>query len=210
MGAGERVDAGQRADAEAADLIREIDREAEEQKQRILAEARDRARDILAAADAEIAAETARAEALMEKHARIDAERLLGDVKLVEAAERQRMRRQVYDDAVAEARRRILELARGPAWKSALRALLAEALSGVGGDAEAKVSVSAGDRAAAAALLRELGRTCEIETVDADPGTVVVTKEGGRRRINNSIGVRLERAAESQEAVIAARLFGEG
>lgn len=203
------MSSAERGDAEAADLIREIDREAEEQRQKILAEARDRAREILAAADAEIAADTERAEALMEKRARIDAERLLGEVTLEAAAARLRMRRQMYDQAVAQARKSITDLARGPRWKDALGALLAEALSAAGADAAAKAAVTAPDRAIAAALLKELGKSCVVETVDGDPGTVVVMAGDGRRRIDNSLGVRLDQAAESREAAIAARLFAE-
>jgi len=203
------VSGADRADAEAADLIHEIGREAEEQRQKILAEARERAREIIAAADAEIAAETARAEALMEKRARIDAERLLGEVTLEGAAARLRVRRQAYDEAVAQARKRIRDLARGPQWKGALRALLTEALQGIRAEAPAKVAVTAADQAAAAALLKELGKTGTVETVDGEPGTVVVAVHEGRRRIDNSLGVRLDQAAESREAAIAARLFGE-
>jgi len=145
----------------------------------------------------------------MEKRARIDAERLLGEVTLEGAAARLRVRRQAYDEAVAQARKRIRDLARGPQWKGALRALLTEALQGIAAEAPAKVAVTAADQAAAAALLKELGKTGTGEPVAGEPGTVVVAVHEGRRRIDNSLGVRLDQAAESREAAIAARLFGE-
>lgn len=203
------IDPAARPETDAAALIVEIGKEAEAQKAQILAEARERARAVLEAADAKIAAATADAERSMEKRARIDADRLLGDVHLAAAAERLRARREAFQEAVTAAGERIQAKVRssGAASRDALRALLEEALSKVPG--EACVRVSSAEREACVHELEALGRPCEIETANTEPGTVIVTSKDGRRRVDNSLGVRLERAARSQEELIAARLFGE-
>ncbi len=210
-GAGPATPKAPRPDADAAALIVEIGKEAEAQKAQILAEARERARALLEAADAKIAAATADAERSMEKRARIDADRLLGDVQLAAAAERLRARKDAYQKVVAAAGERIKELARDAGAASgardALRALLAEALAKAPG--EARVRVASSNREACEQALKALGRICEIETEDAEPGTVIVTSKDGRRTVDNSLGVRLERASQSKEAQIAALLFGE-
>jgi V/A-type H+-transporting ATPase subunit E len=193
------------ADSDAAALLGEIGREAEQEKEKILAEARERAGALLAAADARLAAVTSEAERRMEKQARVDADRLSGQAMMEAAGERLRARREVYGKAVASARQRIDAQARGPSGRAAVRALVSEALQKVPG--EARILVSAHDRETCAQLLRETGRNCRIEAADVGPGTVVVEAADGRRSADNSLGARLERAAESMEAVIAGRLF---
>lgn len=193
-------------DAEAVDLVAEIDREAEAEKTRILEEARAKAAEILAAAEARIQAAAEDADLLTEKRARADEDRLHGDARMDALAERLRGLRQVYQLVFETARQRIDSLVRSPEYARAMRALIQEALAMV--PEAASISVAPEDEEMCRRILGELGATCQIKTGDLDHGSILVASADGKVTVDNSLTVRLATAETLLETRIARCLDG--
>jgi len=193
-------------DIGAAALIATIDREAETEKERILGEARATAGQIEAESEARTAAATAEATRIMEKAARMDEERLLGQVRLETEAEEVRGMRGLHQRVFDLASRRIAELARSPGYPHAVRALVRQALQEL--KAPGSALTSRGDAAVCREALKEAGLSCDVVDTEPSPGTVILRSAGGVVTVDNSLSVRLAMARQTMESRIARCLNG--
>jgi len=193
-------------DAEAVDLVAEIDREAEAEKRKILEEARGKAAEILAAAAARIRAAAENESHLTEKRARVNEDRLLGQARMESLGERLRGLRREYQLVFEMAQQQIELLVRSPRYPDAMRALIREALGVV--SQAASVCVAQADEEMCRGILRELGTVCEVKTEDLAPGSVIVASADGKVRIDNSLRVRLAAAETLLETRITRCLDG--
>ncbi len=191
---------------EAAALVAEIDREAEAEKERILSEARDKASRILAEADAGIARSREEASRLAEKRARVDEDRLFGQVRLEAQAQRLRGLRRAYERAFAMARERIDKLVRSPGYRDTLRTLVREALEQT--PQAALVTVAREDVKICSEVVRESGAECEVAGAELPPGSVVVSSADGKVKVDNSLAARLAAAEGAMETRITRCLNG--
>ncbi len=195
-----------RIDAEAAALVAEIDREAEAEKELILTTAKEKAREILAAADARISAATEEASRLLEKTARVDEERLLGQARLSAEAERVRGLRQTYDEVFEIAQERIDALAGSPRYAEVMKALIGESLRML--PKAARMIVARGDEKLCRDTARALGVDCEVTAAELPRGSVVASTADGKVTADNSLGTRLLMARGAMETQIARCLDG--
>lgn len=191
---------------EAAELVAEIDREAEKEKERILSEARGKARRILEEAEARIQSATEEASRAMEKQARVDEDRLVGEVRLAAQAERLEGLRRVYQEAFAIARRRIDERVGSAGYRQALQALISEALQKL--PHAAVLTVALQDVHMSREAVRGAAGGCEVAGAELPPGSVIVSSADGKVRVDNSIGVRLAMAEATLETQITRCLNG--
>ena len=191
---------------EAAELVAEIDREAEAEKERILSEARDKARRVLEEAQARIQAATEEATRVMQKQARVDEDRLIGEVRLAAQAEKLDGLRRVYREAFAVARKRINDLARSPGYRQALQALVSEALEL--SPQAAVVTVAHQDAALGGEAVRGAAPGCKVVGADVPPGTVIVSTADGKVTVDNSLGTRLATAEAVLETQVTRCLNG--
>ncbi|HVP18073.1 MAG TPA: V-type ATP synthase subunit E [Spirochaetia bacterium] len=191
---------------EAAALVAEIDREAEAEKERILSEARDKARQILADADARIRSATEEASRVMQKQARVDEDRLQGEVRLEAQAERLQDLRRAYGNAFAIARERIEALTWSPRYAEALRTLISEALEK--SPQAAVLTVANRDVETCREALKELAPGCRLIGAELPPGSVIVSSGDGKVTVDNSLDVRLAMAEAALETQITRCLNG--
>jgi len=193
-------------DADAAPLVAEIDREAEAQRQQILREARDKAAEIAAASDARIRAAREEARRLTQKRARVDEDRLLGQARLDAQAERQLGLRRIYHRVFAQAREHLSGLAASSRYPAALKALVKEALSVI--PHASLLTVAAGDADLCRRILRELGKSCQVEGQKLPAGSVIASTADGNVRVDNSLEIRLAAAEAAMEPQVTRCLNG--
>ena len=167
---------------EPRQLFSAIEERAGEERARIRAEAETRARVTLEEADAEIRRFKAEAVRGLERELASEAQRLVGEARMKARGEGLQVKRRLLEDAFARARAEIERLCATPAARAALEMLSAEAAAAV-------------------------GEPCTVE-VDAGKGSVVAASSDGRRRADNSLLSRLDRAQAACEAEVAGLLFG--
>jgi vacuolar-type H+-ATPase subunit E/Vma4 len=167
---------------EPEQLFSVIEERAAEERARIRAEAETRARMTLEEADAEI--QRLKAEALrgLERELASEAQRLVGEARMKARGEGLQMKRRLLEDAFARARVQIERLRDSPDVAAAVEILSAEATAAV-------------------------GEPCTVE-VDGKKGSVVASSSDGRRRADNGLFSRLDRAQAAYEAEVAGLLFG--
>jgi vacuolar-type H+-ATPase subunit E/Vma4 len=174
----------------------EIDARAEQQLQ----QARERAEE-------EIRRVELRAE--REWQGRIEGERetLLGRNRLEERRARLAARRQSLDRVFTEAGRRIQAARQSEGYAALLGRLVREALLEAGTGAE--LVVSASEEPLCTRLLRESGLEAAVRGEEGlPPGTVLALSADGRRRVDNGLERRLERARAVLEDEVARLLWG--
>ncbi|MFI5367799.1 MAG: V-type ATP synthase subunit E [Spirochaetia bacterium] len=167
---------------EPGQLFSAIEERAGEERARIHEEAETRARVTLEEAEAEI--QRLKAEALrgLEREMASEAQRLVGDARMKTRGEGLQVKRRLLAEAFARARTEVERLCASPNAAAALEILSAEASAAV-------------------------GEPCSVE-VDVKKGSVVAVSSDGRRRADNSLLSRLNRAQAAFEAEVAGLLFG--
>jgi vacuolar-type H+-ATPase subunit E/Vma4 len=167
---------------EPRQLFSAIEERAGEERARIRAEAETRARVTLEEADAEIRRFKAEAVRGLERELASEAQRLVGEARMKARGEGLQVKRRLLEEAFARARAEVERLCASPSAGAALEMLSAEAAAAV-------------------------GEPCTVE-VDAGKGSVVAASSDGRRRADNSLLSRLDRAQAACEAEVAGLLFG--
>jgi vacuolar-type H+-ATPase subunit E/Vma4 len=167
---------------EPGQLFSAIEERAGEERARIREEAETRARVTLEEADAEI--ERLKAEAIrgLERELASEAQRLVGEAWMKARGEGLQVKRRLLEEAFARTRAEIQLLCASPDAAAALEMLSAEASAAV-------------------------GEPCTVD-VDRTRGSVVAASPDGRRRADNSLLSRLDRAQAAYEAEVAGLLFG--
>ena len=167
---------------EPEQLFSAIEERAGEERARIRAEAETRVRVTLEEADAEIQRLKAEAMRGLERELASEAQRLVGDARMKARGEGLQVKRRLLEEAFARARREIERLGASPDAAAVLEMLSAEASAAV-------------------------GEPCTVD-VDRKKGTVVAASSDGRRRADNSLLARLDRAQAAYEPEVAGLLFG--
>jgi len=167
---------------EPGQLFSAIEERAGEERARIRAEAETRARLTLEEAEAEI--QRLKAEALrgLERELASEAQRLVGEARMKARGEGLQLKRRLLEEAFARARAELQRLCASPEAAGALEMLSAEASAAV-------------------------GEPCSVD-VDVEKGSVLAASSDGRRRADNGLFSRLERAQAAFEAEVAGLLFG--
>ena len=167
---------------EPGQLFSAIEERAGEERARIRAEAEGRARVTLEEAEAEI--QRLKAEALrgLERELASEAQRLVGEARMKGRGEGLQVKRRLLEEAFSRARAEVQRLCASADAAAALEMLSAEASAAV-------------------------GKPCSVE-VDVKKGSVVASSPDGRRRADNSLLSRLDRAQSAFEAEVAGLLFG--
>ena len=167
---------------EPGELFGAIEERAGEERTRIREDAETRARAILEEADAEIRRLKAEAVRGLERELASEAQRLVGEARMKGRGEGLQVKRRLLEEAFARARAEIERLRDSPGAAAAMELLSAEASAAV-------------------------GEPCAVK-VDAHAGSVVAASPDGRRRADNSLHTRLDRAKAACEAEVAGLLFG--
>ena len=167
---------------EPQQLLSAIEERAGEERARIRAEAETRARVTLEEADAEIQRIKAEAVRGLERELASEAQRLVGEARMTARGEGLRVKRRLLEDVFVRASVEIERLCASPDAAAVLQTLSAEASAAV-------------------------GEPCTVE-VDGGKGSVLAASSDGRRRADNSLLSRLERARAVYEAEVAGLLFG--
>jgi V/A-type H+/Na+-transporting ATPase subunit E len=191
---------------EVAPLFAEIGVEAEAEEEKILREAQDKVRRILADSEARIQSATEEASRIMEKQARVDEDRLHGETRMQDRAQRISGMRLAYKRVFEIARERIDRLVGSAHYPDALRALICQALERA--PRAAVVSVAPEDVETCRGILRELGKSCQVETARSARGTVIVSTADGKVRVDNSLATRLSMAEAEMETQVTRCLNG--
>ncbi len=169
-------------DQEPEQLFSAIEERAGEERARIREEAETRARVTLEEADAEIQRLKAEAMRGLERELASEAQRLAGEARMKARSEGLQVKRRLLEEAFARARVEIERLGSSPDAAAALETLSAEASAAV-------------------------GEPCTVD-VDRKKGSVIAESSDGRRRADNSLLARLEKAQAAYEAEVAGLLFG--
>jgi vacuolar-type H+-ATPase subunit E/Vma4 len=163
-------------------LFSTIEERAREERARIRSEAEARVRVTREETDAEI--ERLKAEAMrgLERELASEAQRLVGEARMTGRGEGLQVKRRLLEETFKRARVEIERLCASPDAAAALETLSAEASAAV-------------------------GEPCTVD-VDKKKGSVVAASSDGRRRADNSLLARLDRAQAVYEAEVAGLLFG--
>jgi vacuolar-type H+-ATPase subunit E/Vma4 len=167
---------------EPRQLFSAIEERAGEERARIRAEAEARVRVTLEEAEAEIQRLKAEAVRGLERELASEAQRLVGEARMKARGEGLQVRRRLLAEAFARARAEVERLCASPEAAATLEILSVEASAAV-------------------------GEPCAVD-VDVKKGSVVATSADGRRRADNSLLSRLDRAQAAFEAEVAGFLFG--
>lgn len=177
--------------------VREIEREAQSRVNGILAQARAEARQIEEDACAEANAPAVAERARILHRARLEALRIVGDV-----------REELVDTALARARERLASLRADAIYPSALRALTEEALAELTSDGAAQLLADPRDKSLLEGILSNLKRKVSVSYELNCWGGLIAKSADGRVAAINTFEARLERAAPFLRRYLAA-LFEE-
>ena len=167
---------------EPGQLFSAIEERAGEERARIREEAETRARVTLEDAEAEIRRIKAEAVRGLERELASEAQRLVGEARMKARGEGLQVKRRLLDEAFARARAEVQRLCASAGAAAVLEVLSAEATAAV-------------------------GEPCTVD-VDLKKGSVVAASADGKRRADNSLHSRLDRAQTAFEAEVADLLFG--
>lgn len=167
---------------EPGQLFSAIEERAGEERARIRTEAETRARVTLEEAEAEI--QRIKDEALrgLERDLASEAQRLVGEARMKARGEGLQVKRRLLAEAFARAREEVERLCASPDAAAAMEMLSQEAAAAV-------------------------GEPCSVD-VDVKKGSVLAASSDGKRRADNSLLSRLDRAQAAFEAEAAGLLFG--
>jgi vacuolar-type H+-ATPase subunit E/Vma4 len=163
-------------------LFSTIEERAGEERARIRAEAETRVRVTRAETDAEIERLKAEAFRSLERELASEAQRLVGEARMTARGEGLQVKRRLLEETYQRARVEIERLCSSPDAGAAMDALSAEAAAAVG--------------------------ESSVVDVRREDGSVVASSADGRRRADNSLHARLDRARTAYEAEVAGLLFG--
>jgi vacuolar-type H+-ATPase subunit E/Vma4 len=192
-----------RAEGEA--LLEEIRRHSESERKRILDEASARVETSRQSADTEVRAMEAEAHRSLDRRISLDRNRIAGDIEDEARTRSLAARREALGTAFAEAREEISRAEAGPKHRSGLLALVREAAAALG--EPGAILFARRDEALGREIVAELGLRCAVRSEGDEPGTVVAVSPDGRRRVDNSVSVRLANAELLLETEVARRLF---
>jgi vacuolar-type H+-ATPase subunit E/Vma4 len=167
---------------EPGQLFSAIEERAGEERARIRTEAETRARVTREEAEAEI--QRIKDEALrgLERDLASEAQRLVGEARMKARGEGLQVKRRLLAEAFARARAEVERLCASPDAAAAMEMLSQEAAAAV-------------------------GEPCSVD-VDVKKGSVLAASSDGKRRADNSLLSRLDRAQAAFEAEAAGLLFG--
>jgi len=189
----------------AEDLVREMNTKVEAEIRELEEHARTRIREIEKGAEAEC--ERIEREALVEAAAVMKSERdlILGEVRSSNRSELLEIKRRSVKEALNRAASTIESRISGDGYSDALALLIREGLDFVGGTGA--VTVADEDLDLCKRLVSSQKLDCTLSGGAPRRGDVVVESHDGRRRVENGLTVRLQRAAEVSVAAVAQRLF---
>ncbi len=189
----------------AEDLVREMNAKVEAEIRELEENARIRIQEIEKGAEAEC--ERIQREALAEPAAGMKSERdrILGEVRSSNRAELLEIKRRSVDEALTRAASIIDSRIAGDGYGEALGLLIREGLAFVGGTGA--VTVADDDVELCKRLVSSQKLDCTLSGGAPRRGDVVVESPDGRRRVENGLAVRLQRAGETSIAAVARRLF---
>jgi vacuolar-type H+-ATPase subunit E/Vma4 len=191
------------------DLIQSIETSAHERMKEIADRARQEAEGILQEV-------RSREESIKRKHA--DAAKKIIDIKKIRALSQvkeenkmkiNRIKDELFQQAVQEAHKKLDSLKKSPAYDAIFRTLLLEAIAEIGTD-NPIIHVSPEDEALCREVLKESGKiNTEIVTDLAGSAGVIISSPDGSISVLNTFESRLMRARESLRPEIFSRLFGD-
>ncbi len=184
-----------RASGEAQ--AREIEQEAQSRANGILAQARAEARQVEEDACADAGAPAVAERARILQRARLEALRVVGDV-----------REELVDSALARVRERLASLRADPSYPSALRALTEEALAELASERRPQLLADPRDKPLLKNILAGLELDISVSYELNCRGGLVAKSEDGRVVVINTFDSRLERATAFLRRYLAA-LFEE-
>lgn len=189
----------------AEDLVREMNAKVEAEIRELEEDARARIREIERGAEAEC--EHIERDALAEAAAGMKSERdrILGEVRSSNRSELLEIKRRSVEEALSRAASTIDSRIAGDRYGEALGLLIREGLDFVGGAGAATVSDD--DLDLCRRLVSSQKLDCTLSGGAPRRGDVVVESGDGRRRVENGLAVRLQRAGETAVAAVARRLF---
>ena len=186
-------------------LLQAVSQQAALDREKVLSEAQEKVRQIEAQTQAEIEQIQGRIEAESQREIRLEKDRALGRSRMAFRLARQSVRVRLLKQAFDQARAEMDRLPQSPQYGDILGALIAEALTTVG--PESLIKVAACDEKLCRAWIGRHKLSCTIQTIQAEPGTVLAFAANGDRQVDNSLSTRLSRVESLCQQDVAAVLF---
>ena len=186
-------------------LLQAVSQQAARDRDKVLAEAKEGVRQLKAQTQVEIEQIQDKIQAEAQQEIRLEKDRLLGRSQMACRLARQGVRVRLLKQAFALAQKEVAALAQSPQYRDILGALMAEALAVVGPDSLIKVAVS--DEKVCREWIRKQKLTCEMQAIDAEPGTVLAFAAHGDQQVDNSLATRLARVESLCPQDVAVILF---
>lgn len=186
-------------------LLQAVSQQAALDREKVLAEAKESVRQIEAQTRVEIEQIQSNIQAEAQREIRLEKDRLLGRSQMAFRLTRQSARVRLLKQAFAQAKKAVAALPKSPQYRDILGALMTEALAITGPDSRITVSVS--EEKLCRAWLGQQKLSCQIQAIDAEPGTVLAVSAQGDRRVDNSLVTRLARVESLCQQDIAVVLF---
>jgi len=187
-------------------LLSAMREQAEAEKATVLSEAESKAAEIEARSNKEIERLEAGALRQVDGEMRAETDRILGQARMQKRCGLLDVKRSLIEEAFAAARTELDALCAGDEYVVSHDALVSEAVSAVGDDVT--IEVAAQDMGRSDTYAAGLNVHQETRALGDQPGTVIVTSRDGRRKVDNSVVMRLARAEAVATQEIAAMLFG--
>ena len=187
-------------------LIEDITERAEADRKQVLSEADDKVSEIEQQAEKQIEQLREEERERLENELQTEQDRIVG---LAQSEKRNRLlgvRRRLIRETFERAEAQLRETLQSGDYREGLSALIREAVEELGTE-RCVLSVASQDREAAERSVERLDADVEVHAVGDQPGTVVVETADGLRRIDNSVGTRLNHARRELPNAIAETLF---
>ncbi len=188
-------------------LLQAVSKKAALDRETILAEAKAQVKEIEAQTRDELDQIQGQIRAEADRAILLEKDRLLGQSQMASRLVRQSARVRLLERAFAEAHKAMAALPKSPAYSDILGGLIAETLAFVGPDATIKVAAS--EETLCREWINKHKLTCQLDGINAEPGTVVALAKEGDREMDNSLATRLARVESLYQQDVAVTLFQE-
>lgn len=193
------------SDHTAEKLLREMHERADAEKAELLTRAESKVSEIEEQADRECRRIEEQAVAELESELKSERDRVLGEARREMREVRLQIKHSASEAVFADARAELEARIGGDGYRKVLAVLIREALAFVGEGAIAKVADD--ELALCREVVADASLACTVRG-GGGRGRLTLTSPDGRRRVENGIAGRLQRAEEKLSAEVARVLFG--
>jgi|GEM_PF-4833592 len=187
-------------------LLSSMQKEADAEKEKIETEAAERVASIRREGEQELEQIQADATRRLERELAMTEDRLVGQARMDGRSERVRIKQELLDNVYQAARTELSSLSKSTDYAEVIGRLIGQLAEEMNG--EVVLEVARDERKLAEEALKRAGLSWTLEAGHSVAGTLIARSADGRKIVDNSVSVRLERAGNVLSGEIASILFG--